>query len=82
MTNEVEHLRTDDPDYIMIREYQRAHNILDRDCNVADVIVLMRRARQDERECSQNPPKTKTGAKTWALGFVRDEYGLPIKDME
>lgn len=43
-----EELKTDDPDFIMIMEYKSAYRI-DRDLNTPDVVVLMRRARQEER---------------------------------
>lgn len=46
---DAEELRDDDPDFVMIREYRSAHRI-DRACNIPDVVVLMRRARMDERK--------------------------------
>lgn len=48
-----EYLTDDDPDYAMIVNYKAAHQI-NRDCNTADVVVLMRRARAAENErCAQ-----------------------------
>jgi hypothetical protein len=43
-----EELRDDDPDYVMIKQYKSDH-LIARDCNTPDVVVLMRRARADER---------------------------------
>ena len=46
---QAEELREDDPDYLGIKAYKSAHGI-ERDCNTADVVVLMRRARGLERD--------------------------------
>lgn len=49
MITDSELLRDDDPDYLHIKEYKRAHGIA-RDLNDCDVVVLMRRVSQATAE--------------------------------